>query len=111
LFVRSDEYKYHSTEDVSRVNMKDIEQDLFSTNKDLMIYVLHGCKVYFWKKGMANTVEEVITTQSREFTLIRKDEFVIRADNEVKDKEPVFSMKRISMKYSSHQITSIYDEK
>jgi len=59
---------------------------------------------------MTNTVTEVIKTQSREFSLIRKDEFVIRSDDYYKDKDPVFCMKRFNIKYSSHEITNLYEE-
>jgi len=60
---------------------------------------------------MGNTVQKVISTQSRKFTIIRSDEFIIRSVDEYKHKDSVFCMKRLKLNYSSHVASQVYEEK
>ena len=57
-----------------------MEPETFHTNKDLMMYFIHGKNLYRWEEGMENRVDFIMKTQSTEFILIRKDEFVVRSD-------------------------------
>ena len=47
LMVRSDEQEHN--EDIRNYPMKDIDTDLLSSNKDLLVYFIHGNMVYYWK--------------------------------------------------------------
>ena len=92
------------SEDLAEYSLKDVDPDIFSSNKDLMVYMIHGNTIYNWKQGMDENVDKLIETQSRRFTIIRNDEFIVRSDDKHKDKDPTFSMKKFKVKFSNHQI-------
>ena len=50
------------------------------------MYFIHGGKIYRWIDGMENNVDYIMKTKSTEFILIRKDEFVVRSDEEFENK-------------------------
>ena len=84
---------------------------MLGNNNELLVYFLHEGKLYFWREDDGNKVEKCCYTQSEEFMVLRNNCFIIRCDTKDKDKEPVFTLKKYSINFTSHSKEVYYEEK
>ena len=96
---------------IHSIGINDIQEHMYGTNNELMVFMLHKGYLFYWKEGMGNKIKPVIETTSKEFIQLRNDQFIIRSDIYEKGKEPVFCLKKYKIMFSDFQDEFFYEEK
>ena len=51
MVIRSDDHRVNVGDEYGRIDIKDIEENMYSSNKKLLIYILHKGELYSWRQG------------------------------------------------------------